>query len=176
MDEHAIKRLSEGEVQVTVQSLPGDIIGVTGMVLINSEPEHVWTALTDYDNLHRNLPKVVSSRLVSRTGNDVVIEQTGKTGIFIFEKTVHFLLKVHEDYRKSITFEQESGDFRIYRGEWRLGTIPGTRGTLLVYNAEIKPAFFAPPILVGFVQYQDLPGILRAHKERAEMLDTTISN
>ncbi|NTV98996.1 MAG: cyclase, partial [Chlorobiaceae bacterium] len=151
-----------------VSSLPNDVTGVTGMVLVNSGPEELWTALTDYDNLHRNLPKVLASRVVSRNGDDVVIEQTGKTGIFIFEKTVHFILKAHEEYLKSIRFEQESGDFMIYRGEWRIDTVPGRRETLLVYNAEIKPSFFAPAVLVGFVQHQDLPGILKAHKERAE--------
>jgi hypothetical protein len=175
MDEQTLKRLSEGEIQVSASSLPGDVTGVTGMVLVDSGPEELWKVLTDYDNLHRNLPKVLVSRLVSRNGNEVVIEQTGKTGIFIFEKTVHFLLKAHEEYPKSIRFEQEQGDFTIYRGQWRLETIPGMQGTLLVYNAEIKPAFFAPPLLVSFVQYQDLPGILKAHKERAEKL-RAISN
>jgi hypothetical protein len=43
-----------------------------------------------------------------------------------------------------------------------------TEGFVLVYHAEIKPAFFAPPILVSFVQRQDLPGIFKAHKQRAE--------
>lgn len=176
MDEHTKKQLSEGDVPITVSSLEGEVIGVTAMVLIDAEPVSVWTSLTDYDNLHRNLPKVLASRLVSRDGNDVVIEQTGKTGIFIFEKTVHFTLNVHEEYLKSIRFEQLSGDFRIYRGEWRIDTIPGVEGSLLVYKAEIKPAFFAPPVLVSFVQYQDLPGILKAHKERAEKLRATSSN
>ncbi|NTV98968.1 MAG: cyclase, partial [Chlorobiaceae bacterium] len=59
MDEQTIKRLKEGEVPVTVSSLPNDVTGVTGMVLVNSGPEELWTALTDYDNLHRNLPKVL---------------------------------------------------------------------------------------------------------------------
>lgn len=171
-----MKRLSEGDIPVTVSALPDDVICVTGMVLIHSGPEKVWTALTDYDNLHRNLPKVIASRLVSHSGDEILLEQTGKTGIFIFEKTVHFRLKVHEHHLKSISFEQESGDFRIYRGEWRLDTIAGLPGTLLLYKAEIKPAFFAPPLLVSFVQYQDLPGILKAHKHRAEKSETASTN
>ncbi len=170
MDEHTLKRLSTGEIPITFSSLPDDVISVTAMILVDAGPEELWTSLTDYDNLQHNLPKVLSSRLVSRDGSEVLLEQTGKTGIFIFEKTVNFLLKAQETYLKRIGFEQVSGDFKVYRGEWRIDSFPGTIGSILVYKAEIKPDFFAPPILVSFVQYQDLPGILKAHKERAEKL------
>jgi len=69
---------------------------------------------------------------------------------------------------KRITFEQIDGDFLVYRGSWTLFPLSGRKGTILSYEAEIKPAFFAPPVLVSFVQRQDLPGILNAHKQRAE--------
>ncbi|TLU83107.1 MAG: cyclase [Chlorobium sp.] len=170
MDKETIKRLQQGDTPITLSFLPDDVIGVSGMILINASSEKVWEAITDYDNLSRNLPKVLSSRLISRNGNEIVLEQTGKTGIFIFEKTVHFRLKAREDYLKKVSFEQLDGDFRIYRGDWTIETYPEVQGTVLSYRAEIKPVFFAPSVLVSFVQYQDLPGILKAHKKRAEML------
>ncbi|NTW83504.1 MAG: cyclase [Chlorobiaceae bacterium] len=170
MDKEIKKRLQQGEAPITLSFLPDDVIGVSGMIHINASPEKVWTAITDYDNLSSNLPKVISSRIISRDGNEIVLEQTGKTGILIFEKTVHFRLKAREEYLKKVSFEQLDGDFRIYRGEWNIETYPEIQGTVLFYKAEIKPVFFAPPILVSFVQYQDLPGILKAHKKRAETL------
>ena len=77
-------------------------------------------------------------------------------------------MKLYEEYLKRISFEQTDGDLSVYRGEWLLESTPELSGTVLSYMAEIKPLFFAPPILVSFVQRQDLPGILKAHKQRAE--------
>ena len=67
-----------------------------------------------------------------------------------------------------LSYHENDGDFHVYHGEWLLEKHPEQKGTFLHYNAKIKPLFFAPPILVSFVQRQDLPGILSAHKEHAE--------
>jgi carbon monoxide dehydrogenase subunit G len=165
-----ISRLRHGEILIDLSFLPDDIIGVNGKIFIAAPPEEVWKALTDYDNLSRTLPKVLASTLVERKGNEILLDQTGKTGIFFFEKTVSFQLRVREEYQKMISFEQVAGDFSVYRGEWVLETSETLKGTILSYHAEIKPLFFAPPILVSFVQWQDLPGILKAHKHTAEAL------
>ncbi len=170
MNETVLRRLLEGEAVISLAFLPDDVIGVSGQIFINATPENVWRALTDYDNLSKNLPKVVSSRVVERHGNEIILDQTGKTGIFIFERIVHFRLKLCEEYLKRIIFEQVEGDLSIYRGSWVLETPPEVSGTVLSYVAEIKPDFFAPPLLVSFVQRQDLPQILKAHKQRAESL------
>jgi len=170
MNETAIKQLLEGEILIDLEFLPDDVVGVSGNIYINATHDKVWATLTDYDNLSKNLPKVISSRVVARNGKEIILSQTGKTGIFIFEKTLHFSLKVREEYPKKISFEQEEGDFSVYRGNWVLESCGTESGILLSYNAEIKPHFFAPPILVSFVQRQDLPGILKAHKLKAESL------
>ncbi|MEI6846786.1 MAG: SRPBCC family protein [Chlorobiaceae bacterium] len=164
-----IARLEKGEVLVDLAFLPDDVVGVAAKILVDAAPDEVWKALTDYNNLSKTLPKVLSSRLVERKDNEVILDQTGKTGIFIFEKTVSFQLRVQEEYsKKRIFFEQVTGDFSVYSGEWVLETSSTLKGTVLSYQAKIKPLFFAPPILVSFVQWQDLPGIMKAHKQTAE--------
>ncbi len=168
MNETTINRLRQGEVLINLTYLSDDVVGVSSTILIDALPAKVWVALTDYDNLSRYLPKVLSSNLAERNGSEIILDQTGKTGIFIFEKHVHFRLKIKEEYPNKITFEQINGDFEVYRGEWLLETSNRIQGTLLSYNAEIKPLFFAPPILVNFIQRQDMPGIMKAHKQRAE--------
>ena len=170
MDEKEIQQLQKGEVFINLTYLPDDVVSVSSRIHINAPPEAVWKTLTDYDNLSSYLPKVMTSHVVERNGNEITLDQTGKTGIFIFEKVVNFRLKLREEYPESISFEQISGDFLVYQGEWLLETSTAIQGTLLSYNAKLKPRFFAPPILVSFVQWQDLPGILKAHKQRAEAL------
>ncbi len=170
MDEKEIQKLQKGEVFINLTYLPDDVVSVSSRIHINAHPEAVWKTLTDYDNLSSYLPKVMASDVVERHGNEIILDQTGKTGIFIFEKVVNFRLKLREEYPNSISFEQIAGDFLVYQGEWLLETSNAIQGTLLSYNAKLKPIFFAPPILVRFVQWQDLPGILTAHKQRAEAL------
>ncbi len=159
-----------GEALIHLSFMPDDVIAVSGSILCNAEAAKVWHSLTDYDHLSDYLPKVVASRVTKRTEDEIILEQTGKTGIFIFEKTVHFRLKLREERGEKVLFEQLDGDFTLYRGEWTIETDAALKGTILSYHAEIKPRFFAPPILVSFVEWQDLPGILKAHKQRAESI------
>ncbi|UZJ37012.1 SRPBCC family protein [Prosthecochloris sp. SCSIO W1103] len=166
MQEH--NRLLSGDILIDLSYHQDDIVGVSGRIFIKAPPEKVWKALTDYDNLSNTLPKVVASRTIEKKNGAIILEQTGKTGILIFEKTVNFRLKIYEEYLHRVSFEQVSGDFHVYQGEWLLETHREYEGTILHYRAKIKPLFFAPPILVSFVQRQDLPGILSAHKKRAE--------
>ena len=168
MNETELQQLQKGNILINLTYLPDDIVSVSSKIHINALPAQVWKTLTDYDNLSSYLPKVMASSVVERCGNEITLDQTGKTGIFIFEKVVHFQLKLSEEFPKCISFEQISGDFLVYQGEWLLETSGAIQGTLLSYNAKLKPLFFAPPILVSFVQRQDLPGILMAHKQRAE--------
>ena len=168
MKETELQQLLKGDVLISLTYLPDDVVSVSSRIHINAQPAKVWKTITDYDNLSSYLPKVMESHIVERNGNEITLDQTGKTGIFIFEKVVNFRLKLMEEYPESISFEQISGDFLVYQGEWLLETSSAIQGTLLSYNAKLKPLFFAPPILVSFVQRQDLPGIMMAHKQRAE--------
>lgn len=156
-------RLLQGEILIDLDWLPDGVIGANGSVFIEADPSVVWGMLTDYNHLHETMPKVVASTLVEENNQTKIIEQSGKSGIFIFEKTVHFTLKVKEVYPEHLYFSQISGDFEVYEGEWRLEAVdgPSAPGTLLTYQAEIKPAFFAPQFLVSFVQSQDMPTILK---------------
>lgn len=163
-------KLMQGEILIDLDWLPEGVIGAQGSVFIAADPSVVWGMLTDYNHLHETMPKVVASRLVEQNNHVKVIDQSGKSGIFIFEKIVHFRLRVEEVYPERLYFSQISGDFEIYEGKWRFEAADGTGepGTLLTYRAEIKPGFFAPQFLVSFVQSQDLPTILRGIKRYCE--------
>ncbi|HWR00827.1 MAG TPA: SRPBCC family protein [Chlorobaculum sp.] len=156
-------RLLQGEVLIELDWLPDGVIGASGNVFIKAGLPVVWQMLTDYDRLSQTMPKVVSSKLVEQQGPVKIIDQSGRSGIFIFETTVHFRLKVNEKYPKHLHFTQIGGDFKIYEGNWFLEAVDDQSrcGTILTYEAKIKPDFFAPQFLVSFVQSQDLPTILK---------------
>ncbi|MEC9487476.1 MAG: SRPBCC family protein [Prosthecochloris sp.] len=164
------QRLLKGEIIVELDWLEHDRTGVRSSICIHASPDAVWKTISDYDRLDQTLPKVIESHEVERRDSTVTIEQTGRTGILIFERTVHFVLQATEEDRRRISFHQIEGDFDTYEGEWLIEPLAEPACCLLHYRAVIKPAFFAPAILVSFVQRQDLPGILGAHKKQAELL------
>ncbi len=164
------EKLLNGDVIIALADLEDKIVGVTGTIFIGCQPQDVWSVLTDYDNLHRFIPKMLRSEVLEEKGNEKIIKQIGRTGISIFQKTARIKMKVHEEYLQRINFEKVSGDFKVFRGEWLLEYDPETTGTLLTYQAEIKPKFFAPQAFIRHVQKNDLPLILQAIKKRAKQL------
>jgi hypothetical protein len=164
------KRLLQGELLMEIEWPGNDIIRARGSIFVRASPEVVWRMLTDYGNLHHTMPKVVRSELVEERGNVKVIDQTGRSGILIFERSVQFRLQVDEEFPTRLRFTQLEGDFKVYEGEWILEPASNGKadGTLVTYRADIKPDFFAPPFLVSFVQSQDLPAILRSIRTYCE--------
>lgn len=165
----------KGEIIVTLSNLENMVIGVTGEIYIGSQPEKVWTVLTDYDNLKNFIPKIIESGLLKDKGDEKIIVQAGRTGIFLFKKTSHIKLKVKEEYFKHIYFEQITGDFKIYKGEWILEYCQEAQGTFLTFKAEVKPDFFAPLFIIRHIQKRDLPIILKAIKRRVESSNNRVA-
>ena len=165
-----LAKLLQREILIDLEWLPDGVIGASGRVFIEADPSIVWQMLSDYNRLHETMPKVVASKLVEANNHTKVIDQSGKSGIFIFERTVHFTLKVEEVYPEHLYFSQINGDFEVYEGEWQLEAVDGNNGpgTLLTYQAEVKPSFFAPQFVVSFVQSQDLPTILKEVRRYCE--------
>ncbi|HEY9861195.1 MAG TPA: SRPBCC family protein, partial [Candidatus Obscuribacterales bacterium] len=62
--------LRSGKVVVT-----GDQGRYVAKVLVKASPDVVWAILTDYANLSKFLPNVVSSRVIETDGNRKVVEQ-----------------------------------------------------------------------------------------------------
>jgi len=155
-------------ISVQTTDLDDGITGVTGSVYIAASPKHIWAAITDYNNHKHFVPKLIDSGLISDNGREQVMFERGKTGILLFRKTVYIKLSLQGEYPKRLDFHQLEGDFKVYEGEWLIDKAPDGKGTMLTFNAKIKPDFFAPPMFVRKVQQNDLPMVLAAMKKRAE--------
>ena len=156
------------EIQVNTVALNDGVTGVSARISIDASPEHVWQAITDYDNQKNFVPKVLDSGLISDNGSEQVMFQTGRTGVLFFSKTVHVKLRMKGEPHRRLEFQQIEGDFKVYHGEWLIEPAPNGKGTMLTFRAEIKPDFFAPAYFVRSVQQKDLPRLLEAMKKRAE--------
>lgn len=156
------------EITVTTTNLDDGITDVTGRIHIGSSPEHIWSAITDYDNQKHFVPKILDSGLISDNGSEQVVFEKGKTGFLLFSKTVYIKMSIRSDYLRRLSFRQVEGDFKVYEGEWNIDRSPDGKGSVLTFHAKIKPGFFAPAMFVRKVQKNDLPMVLSAMKKRAE--------
>jgi ribosome-associated toxin RatA of RatAB toxin-antitoxin module len=156
------------DIAVSTTNMDDGITAVTGRIHINASPDHVWSAITDYDNQKHFVPKLLDSGLISDNGSEQVMFEKGKTGFLLFSKTVYIKMSIRGDYLRRLSFRQIEGDFKIYEGDWMIERLPDGKGSVLTFSAKIKPDFFAPAMFVRKVQQKDLPMVLAAMKKRAE--------
>jgi carbon monoxide dehydrogenase subunit G len=161
-------RLLTGEVIVALSNLQEGVTGVEGQIYIAAPPHKVWAVLTDYNNHKNFVPNVIDSGLISDNGVEKVMFEKGKSRMFIFEKEVYIKMKVWGDKLTRLYFQQITGDFKVYQGEWILVDYPEGAGTFLTYKAEVKPDFYAPQFAVRNVQNRDCPLMMLAMKKQAE--------
>ncbi len=164
----ASPQVMAGDVEVAVSFLPNKIVKVTGFIHIQAAASEVWSVLTDYEHVNDFIPQMLESHLLKDKGAEKLIRQTGRTGILFFKKTSTITLKVKEFYLRRIHFKQDSGDFKVFEGEWQLSACPDGDGTFLTYRAAIRPNFFAPPALTRYIEERDLPKVLTAIRRQAE--------
>jgi len=160
-------------ISVRTTDLDDGVTGVIGKVYVEASPRHVWSAITDYNNQKNFVPKLIDSGLISDNGSEQVMFEKGKTGYLLFRKTVYIKLSIRGDYPRRLSFRQIEGDFKVYEGDWSIDRAPGGKGTVLTFQAKIKPDFFAPSMFVRKVQQNDLPMVLDAMKKRAESAEAT---
>lgn len=108
-----------------------------------------WAVMSDYDRLAEFVPDLVSSRVVSRTGAVVIVEQVSRIGIMLMSYVVHLRIRIEEQPMSSLDVSLVSGDMRHYALRWTLeparqGEVDGT---LLRFSGELEPRFFIPPMV-----------------------------
>jgi hypothetical protein len=118
---------------------------IDGNFEVTAKRSEVWAVLSDYGALKGVVSSMLDSRVKSREGSVVLVEQTMRGRFLFFRRTLKLLLKVEEAAPQSMDFAQVTGKpFRIYEGGWRLSDTPqGVKVDyrLVVSSADMAPAF-----------------------------------
>jgi ribosome-associated toxin RatA of RatAB toxin-antitoxin module len=104
-----------------------------------------WKVLTDYDRLAEFIPDMETSRVVSRNGNESVVEQKGKARVLFFSFPIELRLAVVERPYERVVSRAVAGNFREMRGTYSLEA--GQGRILLRYTGRMMPDFFVPPLI-----------------------------
>ena len=103
--------------------------------------------ITDYEGA-KNLPGIVDSKVLSRSGNKVKVTRLLEERILFIPFEMRSELEYVEIPNKALLFEQLSGDTKYYKGSWRL--LSEKDFTTFKYDAQIEPNSLVPSAVIEF--------------------------
>jgi carbon monoxide dehydrogenase subunit G len=124
----------------------GDAISVFAEVLLDVDPKLAWDVLSDYDHLAQFIPDMIVSRVLSREGNTVIVEQKGEFGVLFFRQPIDLRLRIVEVPHTSIVAHAVGGSFREMSGRYDLDETAGGH-VKLSYTGRFVPGFSLPAFL-----------------------------
>lgn len=143
-------KLEMPKLDVSVTRLQQDsrhIYEVDASGTVQAPPAAVWKVLTTYERMNEFVPDLASCRVLSRNGNEAIIEQFGTARFLFMSKSIHLIVRATEQPMTSIDIALISGDMKHYESRWELYLIPETGGTRVVYSGRLIPNFYVPGVL-----------------------------
>ena len=123
----------------------GEFVTISATAVMKVDPYVAWAVLSDYDHLAKFIPDMKSSRVVSREGNRLRVEQKGDVGFFFYKEPVNVLLEVHEEPPHRITARSIEGNVRQLETRYELHS--SGAATRLEYAGRFVPEFAIPPLI-----------------------------
>jgi len=143
-------RLEMPKLKVDVRRIEVDgqrMYEVDASGTVQAPPASVWKTLTTYERMSEFVPDMSSCRVLSRNGNEVIIEQQGVARFLFMNHAIHLVVRATETPLSAINIDLISGDMRHYEASWNLYPIPETGGTRIVFNSRLMPGFYVPGML-----------------------------
>jgi ribosome-associated toxin RatA of RatAB toxin-antitoxin module len=131
----------------------------------------VWRILTGYERMAEFVPDMESCRVLSRNGNEVILEQFGVARFLFMSKAIHLIVRATEQPMSSIDITLISGDMKHYESHWELIPVPETGGTRIVYSGKMIPNFYVPGILGSKMIRSDIQRMMNAVLARLDRRD-----
>lgn len=129
---------------------------------VQAAPATVWRVLTTYDRMSEFVPDLASCRVLSRNGNEAIIEQVGTARFLFMSKSIHLVVRATETPMSAIDIVLVSGDMRHYESRWELVPVPETGGTRVLYSGKMSPNFYVPGLLGTQIIRGDIERMLGA--------------
>lgn len=159
--------LIDGPPMVQVSRGPEGGHVLNASFAVAASPEVAWQVLTDYAGLPRFVESLKRSIVVSDANGLLQVEQEGAGRFGFVSQRFHVLLTIQENATKNrLDFHDTCGQsFHRYRGAWTVEPRDGF--TLVTYQLEARPRFFAPGPLASRASKSNVRSLLNG--VRSEM-------
>lgn len=155
--------------EVTVEAQRrDDALEVVCRAMLEAPAELIWQTLTDYDRLAEFIPGMRRSRVVSRSGAVVVVEQSGDARFLFVSQPIEVTLASTERPPHAIEARLVKGNLKRLEGVYLIAPQPGG-GALLTWNgiveAESMPPLFGELLMRTNIEDQ-FRGMVREIERR----------
>lgn len=147
--------------------LNGDNGRYTGRVLVTAPIDTVWQVVTDYDNFKNFLPGVVSSRVLTKKGNQIVFEQVNLIRVLLFSQQSRLVIIADKQYPGQIDFRLKEGEIKTLTGVWKFEPV-SAKQVLVTQDVTFDPGNSAPRGLALKIYRNALADSLKAIKRETE--------
>lgn len=125
----------------------GAFVEVKARATIDAPLGVIWAVLTDYEKLPDFVPGLKKSRVASRNGTTVVVEQSGEARFLMFSFPIDVVLEAVEKPQSSIRVRSLSGTLRYLEGGYDVEAEPDSGKFILRWVGTIAPDVSLPPLL-----------------------------
>jgi ribosome-associated toxin RatA of RatAB toxin-antitoxin module len=132
------------DVRVAAQREGGAVL-VEAQAELRAPLDIAWAVVTDYEGYARFVPDLQSSRVLSRDGNRVLVEQRGTAGFFLFRYPLELRFEASEEPLERVSSHLVAGNFKEMSGVYQLA--PAEQSIHFSYRGRLVPAFSLPPLI-----------------------------
>ncbi|WP_231596953.1 SRPBCC family protein [Synechococcus sp. CBW1004] len=154
-------------IQQDMERLPMGMRRLAVQLRLAVDSQWLWAVLTDYDNLHRFIPNLASSRQIWRRSNRVAVEQVGTQQFCGLRFSARVTLELEEERASGrLAFRMLDGDFRCFQGTWLVGS--DATSSWLLYDLTVQGK---PGMPIGLIEQrlqEDLANNVRGVQQEAQ--------
>ena len=154
-------------IQQDMERLPMGMRRLAVQLRVAVDSQWLWAVLTDYDNLHRFIPNLASSRQIWRRANRVAVEQVGTQQFCGLRFSARVTLELEEERASGrLGFRMLDGDFRCFQGTWMVGS--DATSSWLHYDLTVQGK---PGMPIGLIEQrlqEDLANNVRGVQQEAQ--------
>jgi ribosome-associated toxin RatA of RatAB toxin-antitoxin module len=129
-----------GAATITVDAeRRGDTIDIHATAVLNADAATAWDVLTDYDRYAEFIPDLRSSRIVSRVGATVTVEQAGDAALWQLRIPITITFEIMESPPDKLRSRAVAGSVRALVSSYAL--TPTSGGVRLDYVGHVAPGW-----------------------------------
>jgi ribosome-associated toxin RatA of RatAB toxin-antitoxin module len=144
----------------------GDVFTVEAHAEFDGSIARTWQVLTDYGRYSEYIPDLTHSRVISRQGREVQVEQKGEARLLFLVFPLDVRLAVSEHPHERVESRAVAGSFREMRNTYFLEAREGR--VLLRYTGRLVPDFYLPPVVGTLVLRSTVEAMFVALVEEME--------